>query len=83
MTKVSSFNPNNKIFPVLEYYTATQEEKEALRQKLIYNGMTTMAIGYVNNYLQPERSYIKGRIVRFADDKEDFHIVNELANEFY
>lgn len=83
LTKVSSFNPNNKFFPVLEYYTATDMEKEALRNKLYYNGMTVMVIGTIADYLQAEPSYIKGRLIRLNDDMEDYHIVNALADELY
>jgi hypothetical protein len=83
LTKVSSFNPNNKIFPVLEYYTATETEKEALRKKLEYNGMTVMAIGTISEYLQAKPSYIKGKLIRLNNDMEDYHIVNALADELY
>lgn len=83
LTKVSSFNPNNKLFPVLEYYTATDVEKEALRNKLRYNGMTVMVIGTISEYLQIEPSYIKGRLIRMNSDYEDYHIVNALSDELY
>lgn len=83
ITKVSAFNPNNKVFPVLEYYTATGVEKNALRNKLHYNGMTVMAIGTIAEYLQTEPSYIKGKLIRLNNDMEDYHIVNALADELY
>lgn len=83
LTKVSSFNPNNKFFPVLEYYTATDTEKQALRNKIKYNGMTVMVIGTISEYLQTEPSYIKGRLIRLNNDMEDYHIVNALADELY
>ena len=83
LTKVSSFNPNNKIFPVLEYYTATDTEKIAFRKKLEYNGMTVMAIGTISEYLQAQPSYIKGKLIRLNNDMEDYHIVNALADELY
>lgn len=81
LTKVSAFNPNNKKFPVLEYYTASQVEKDALREKLRYNGMTVMTIGTISQYLQEEPSYIKGKLIRINGQVEDYHIINELANE--
>ena len=51
ISKVSAFNGNNKIFPVLEYYTCTPEEKIAFAKKLAFNGMTTMVIDTLRNYL--------------------------------
>jgi hypothetical protein len=87
--KVSAFNENNKIFPVLEYYTCTEEEKTALLNKLAWNGMTTMVIGTINDYLGnnwsyddiESRGYIKGQLIRFEEEGEDFHIINEIASE--
>lgn len=83
ITKVSSFNPNNKIFPFIEYYTCTDVEKEALRNKLKYNGMTVMRIGNIREFLQSEPSYIKGKLIRLEDISDEYHIVNEIANEIY
>lgn len=83
ITKVSSFNPNNKIFPFIEYYTCTDVEKEALRNKLKYNGMTVMRIGNIREFLQTEPSYIKGKLIRLEDISDEYHIVNEIANEIY
>lgn len=81
LSKVSSFNANNKIFPVLEYYTATDIEKEALRNKIKYNGMTVMRIGTLNNFTSNEESYVKGKLIRIENTVEDYHIVNELGRE--
>ena len=78
--KVSAYNPNNKIFPFLEKYTCTDEEKEALRQKLYYNGMTVGVIGRIADYLQDEPSYIKGKIIRLSTG-EDTHMNAEIQNE--
>lgn len=57
ISKVSAYNPNNKVFPVLEFYTCTKEEKIALLNKLAWNGMTTMVIGKVDDYLGNNWSY--------------------------
>ena len=89
LTKVSSFNQNNKIFPVLEYYTCTDVEKNALANKIAYNGMTVMCIDKMSNYIEntwsyndvESKGYIKGQLIRFEDFGEDFHIVNSIAGE--
>ena len=80
LTKVSSFNRNNKLFPVLEYYTATLTEKEALRNKIRYNGMTVMAIGTIEQYQREEPTYIKGRLIRLSI-AEDYHVVKVISEE--
>lgn len=82
LTKITSFTYNNKVFPILEYYTCTDKEKEAFIDKLKYNGMTTMVIGKISDYIIPEQeTYIKGQLIRFPTEKADFHITNCLANE--
>lgn len=93
LTKVSSFNNNNKIFPLLETYTCTDREKEAFANKLAYNGMTVMAIGKISDYIGSgwtytigeneikDKGYIKGQIIRLPEINEDFHIANEIAKE--
>lgn len=81
LTKVSAFNNNNKLFPFIEYYTCTAEEKEAFRNKLRYNGMTVGVIGTLNDYLLPTESYIKGKLIRLENIEDDFHIANIISNE--
>lgn len=83
LTNVSAFNADNSIFPTLEYYTCTETEKQALRDKMKYNGMTVMRIGRIADFLLPEPQYIKARIIRLEGMDEDFHLVNELVNEIY
>ena len=79
--RVSAYNPNNKIFPFLEKYTCTDQEKEALRLKMKYNGMTVNRIGYISDFLQPDYSYIKGKIIRLENLSDDFHMCVEISSE--
>ena len=81
LTKVSSFNINNKIFPFLEIYGTTPEEEQALINKLTYNGMTVMTIGSILEFLQPERTYIKGKIIRLEGLEEDYHLALAISEE--
>lgn len=93
LTKVSSFNSNNKLFPVLEYYTCTNVEKEALANKIAYNGMSVGVIGYINDYINngwsytinnktiESKGYIKGQLIRLEGTEDDYHIVNSLSGE--
>lgn len=81
LTKTTAFTYNNKIFPILEYYTCTDVEREALINKLEYNGMTVMRIGKISDFIRPEPSYIKGKIIRITDIENGHHLLNEIANE--
>lgn len=81
ITKTTAFTYNNKIFPILEYYTCTDKEKQALKNKIKYNGMTVMRIGTISEFIQSEPSYIKGKLIRLEGTDNNFHVVNEIANE--
>ena len=81
LAKTSAFTYNNKIFPILEYYTCTPQEKAALQDKLYYNGMTVMRIGTISEFIQEQPSYIKGKLIRLEGTDNNFHVVNEIANE--
>lgn len=85
LSRVSSFNANNKIFPILEFYSASDEEKEALKNKIKYNGMTVMRFGKIQNYnnLNYDLNYIKGRLVLHSGHGIDAHTANEIVNEVY
>ena len=82
LNKVSSIISVSKLFPFVEYYTCTNEEKEALENKLKYNGFTIGRIGKIIDYLQQDtQTYVQGQLIRL-EGKFDTHIANEIANEF-
>lgn len=80
LSRISAFNNNNKLFPVLEYYTCTDIEKEALRNKIRYNGMTVMTIGTFEDYMS-YGNYVKGKIIKMPDIADDFHVANTIVHE--
>lgn len=89
LSRVSSLNIDNTIYPVLEFYTCTDREKEALANKIAWNGMTVMAIGKIKDYIGNtwsygnivSKGYIKGKLIRLDDINEDFHMVNAISGE--
>lgn len=83
LAKTSAISPDNKYVPFIEYYECTDVERQALQDKLTYNGYTIMRIGNIANYLQPSKSYIKGRIIRMEDISEDFDMLTAIADEIY
>ena len=84
ITKTSAFTYNNKIFPILEYYTCTDKEKQALKDKIKYNGMTVMRIGTIGEFLgDGEEQYIKGRIIRIEGIEDDYHYMKAIAEEIF
>lgn len=84
LAKTTAYTNNNKIFPFVERYDATEEEKEAFREKLKYNGMSVGVIGKIANFQQETPSYIKGSIIRIENNQIlDYHTLSELSNEIY
>ena len=82
LNKVSSIVANSKLFPFVEYYTCTDEERKAFEDKLKYNGMTIGRIGKIEDFLHPDaQTYVKGQLIRL-DGNYEAHTANEIANEF-
>ena len=73
LSKISSFDIDNKIYPFIEEYGATIEEEEALRRKLKYDGMS---IGRISTIREMELEkpkpttpmFIKGQLIRLLDE---------------
>lgn len=84
LTKSSPFSYNFKVWPILEKFSCTEEERTMMENKIKYNGMTINAIGSINEYStsqELERVFVKGQLIRVQNIPEDFHVVNELYKE--
>jgi hypothetical protein len=81
LTKIGAFDINYKNFPFVEYYTCTDVEKEALRNKIKYNGMTVGRIDKISNFIGSSETYIKGQVIRITNLHEDTHLLNAIYNE--
>lgn len=78
ITKISAFDISNKIFPVLEFYSSTQEEKTALTNYLVYNAMTVNRIGYPGQY--GGGYFFQGDAIRITIN-DDAHVAEAINNE--
>ena len=85
LRSVGALNANNKIFPFLEYYTCSSAERQIFQKKIKYNGMAVGAIQSISENLQQtindDYQYIKGRFIRLEGIVADFHLANEINNE--
>ena len=79
ISKNTALTPNTKIFPFIEKYSCTDIEKEALQNKLTYNGMTIMNISTINPYVGT--GFFKGQIIRFNSLNDDSHMANAIYEE--
>ena len=84
LTKVSTYNINNKIYPFYEIYEATSEEIGALRQRLKWRGYNLGIIGQLSDF-QVEGKYFKGKIIRLEEVHDvslgDNHLLENYNSE--
>ena len=80
LTKTSALTYNTRVWPFIEYYTCTDTERNALKDKMKYNGMTIMKIAKLNEYLLGEDNFYKGQLIRL-NIKVDSHMAYEIYNE--
>ena len=80
LTKTSALTYNTRVWPFIEYYTCTDAERSALKDKMKYNGMTIMKIGKLTDYLLGEGNFFKGQLIRL-NIKVDSHMAYEIYNE--
>lgn len=80
LTKVSSFDADSNIFPILEYYTCTAEEKEYLRNKFKYDGYTIGVVDTLGNYLL-EGNYCQAYLIRNTEIVDDPHQLDDINTE--
>lgn len=91
ISKTTAYTYNNKVFPIIEYYTCTDEEKKAFANKIAYNGMTVGVIDKIVNYAYntwsykdiTDKGYIKARLIRIEGIEDDTHLFNNLADEVF
>lgn len=87
IAKTTAYTKNNQLFPVLEKYSCTDEEKRVVADEIINYSMTVGAIGspvdYVDNswsYQDREsRGYFKGQLIKI--DLNDTHLTDAIAGE--
>ena len=84
LTKVSTYNINNKIYPFYEIYEATSEEIGALRQQLNWRGYNLGIIGQLSDF-QVEGKYFKGKLIRLEEVQDvslgDNHLLENYNSE--
>ena len=80
LTKTSALTYNTRVWPFIEYYTCTEAERSALKDKMKYNGMTIMKIAKLNEYLLGEDNFYKGQLIRL-NINVDSHMAYEIYNE--
>ena len=81
LTKTSALTYNTRVWPFIEYYTCTESERKALKDKIKYNGMTIMKVCKLSDYSLGEDNFYKGQVIRLPDSRIDGHMAFEIYNE--
>ena len=79
LTKVGAFDIDSAIFPILEYYTCSDIEKEALRKKIQYEGMTIGVVDLLGNYMYG--GYVQADLIRNEAIIEGSHQLDDIYIE--
>ena len=79
LTKVGAFNINSKVWPFLEYYTCSEQEKEALKMKIQYEGMTVGVVDILGNYMSG--GYVQADLIRNESVIDDSHLLDDIYIE--
>lgn len=88
LARTTAFNAINKIFPILEYFTCTDEEKNAIAKSIAENSMRAGFVTKIAEISQnrwvygdlEDRGYISGKLIR-ASLGEDPHYLAALNAE--
>lgn len=94
LTRTTAFTAINKIFPILEYFTCTDEEKKAVAKSISENSMragfvTTIAEIARNRWVYgdlEDRGYISGKLMRSSLNEDPHYLISlnsELLTGFY
>lgn len=82
ISNVGTFTINNKIFPILELYSCTDEEVESVKTYLNNFSFTINRQGKIRDYMRSGvRTWIEADLIAVPDFKGDAHELMELKNE--
>lgn len=82
LQKVSTINNNNKLFPILEYYTCTDQEKTLFTNYISYYGMNVNRVGKMSDYVYyGEQDFIQGSLLKNTLIEGSTAIYNAINQE--
>lgn len=89
IAKSTSITENNKLVPILETFSCTNEEKIAIANEIRTRGMQLGVVGHIEDYIENSWSYegitdegfIRGDIIHIDTLADDTHMANAIADE--
>lgn len=82
ISKTTSLTINHKLYPFIEFYSCTEQEKIAFKNKIKFNGMT---VGIISDlgiapYILETETYIKGQLIEL-NIADDAHVSQDIFKE--
>ena len=82
LSSTTGFDAVNKIYPFVEYYSCFEKEKEAVRNKILYSGMTVHRIDFIRNFVTgTANNYTEGMLIRLENTNTNPLELNEINTE--
>ena len=81
LTKVDSLSPNNSLVPYMEYYSCTEIERQAVKNKFKYQSFAINRIGTISEFIQDTPTYIRASVIRLPGLEDDYHLASVIAQE--
>lgn len=83
VSKVNAFNPNNKIWPVLEVYSCTDTEKELLENLITSRSMAVGAVMPIGDFIHYSgtKRWLQAQPIKLEDLSEDSQIASDIYQE--
>lgn len=91
ITKVTPYTANNKKFPFVEKYTATNEEISILANKINYNSFTVNSISTIQDHISARplntKKFVSGLLIRLEStglaNNELYELYDEIRKGVY
>lgn len=85
ISKITAYNINTKLFPMIYTYTCTEQEQTMVNNYFKYNGMTINTCGKVEDYVDVNNeTFVSARIIRWNDTgstQSDYNYLNNINTE--
>lgn len=82
INKVGAMDYSFRMWPVLEQYTATEEEESSLVEQLAETGFRLGKLGKIQDRMVPGRTlFVQANIIRLPGLAGDYHVATEIAAE--
>lgn len=85
ISKITSYNINTKLFPMIYCYTCTDAEQTMVDNYFKYNGMTVNTCGKIEDYVDPtSETFVSARIIRWDNTggtQSDYNYLNNINAE--